>query len=287
MENWTILKLLNWLTERFTSKEISEPRLSAEHIISHALNLKRLDLYLQFERPLNKDELASIKALIKRRELREPIQYILGSQPFRNVDIKVTKDVLIPRPETEIVVQETLNLIPENSEISLLELGVGSGAILASLANERKKVSLTGVEINEKTLEIAKKNTEDYQERTTLLCGNLFEPINDQKYDIIISNPPYIPEDVWKELEPEVRDFEPKEALVGGKDGLDFYREILNYAPDYLNTGGYLILELGDDQAEEVKKIAQSVGKYTETMIKKDLSDRDRVFIGTFRHPRA
>lgn len=274
--NWTILKIIQWLAGYLEKKGVSEPRLNAEHLIAHILKSKRLDLYLNYDRPMTQAQLDSLKPLIKRRANREPLQYILGNQPFRNVDIKVNKDVLIPRPETEILVEKALEKIPADSEMNILELGAGSGAISASMADERKNIRITAVDVSPTALEIAKVNIEPFKDRIKLLCGNLYEPVTGNKFDLIISNPPYAKTSWWDTLEPEVREYEPKSAILAGEDGLDFYRKIINDAPGFLNIGGWLVLEMGDDQSGKICDLAEK--HFAKIEIYKDFNNMDRVF---------
>lgn len=276
---WTMLNTIKWLTGYFEKKGLPEARLNAEHIIAHSLGIKRLDIYLQFEKTLTKDELSQLKPLIEKRAERVPLQHILGTQPFRNVDIKVSRDVLIPRPETELLVDEVLKYIDTDADLEIAELGAGSGAILTALASERKNIKLTGTEISAAAIKVADENIAGYKDRISINQGDLFEPLTGKKYDIIVSNPPYIPEEEWENLMPEVRDHEPKSALVGGKDGLDFYRRILNDAPNYLKKDGRIFLEIGDNQKDSVIKLAEDCCKYDEIEIKKDLNGKDRIFL--------
>jgi len=281
--DWTILKTIEWLTDYLQGKDVPEARLNAEHLIAHSLKISRMDLYLQFDRLLKKNELAELKPLIERRAKREPLQYILGTQPFRKVDIKVRPGVLIPRPETEIVVEEVLKSISNEASIEILELGVGSGAIVAAIASERENVQITATEISPEALAIAKENTAPYNERITLLEGDLFEPVEDKSFDLIVSNPPYMRDDEWPTLEPEVRDYEPLTALKAGKDGLDFYRRIINDSGKHLNPGGLLIMELGDGQGEAVQKLINETSHLEDVVITKDLADKDRVIRAILR----
>lgn len=281
--DWTILKTIEWLTEYLQGKDVPESRLNAEHLIAHSLKISRMDLYLQFDRPLTKNELAELKPLIERRAKREPLQYILGTQPFRQVNIKVRPGVLIPRPETEIVVGEVLKMIPDKSTIEILELGVGSGAIVAAIASERENVQITATEISPDAIAVARENTAPYNERITLLQGDLFEPVSDRRFDLIVSNPPYMRDEEWSTLEPEVRDYEPLTALKAGKDGLDFYRRIINDSERHLNPGGFLIMELGDGQGEAVRKLIDETPHFNNAVITKDLTDKDRVIRALMR----
>lgn len=281
MGTWTILKTIQWLTVYLEEKGIKEARLSAEHLLAHVLGLRRLDLYLQFERALNEDELSELKVLIKRRATREPLQYILGTQPFRNLEIKVNSSVLIPRPETELVVQKALEKIPIDADFDILELGIGSGAISAAIADERQHVRITATEISDGAIKTAIENTSMFKERIKILKGNLFEPVVGKIFDIIVSNPPYVSLSVWEGLSPEVRDFEPKEALVGGKDGLDFYRRIIKDSTGFLKPGGWLVLELGDTQKDSVVGIARENGSYRPIETHKDYNGTERIFLAS------
>lgn len=274
---WTILKLVEWLTEYFAKKGIENPRLDAEYIIAHSLNIKRLDLYLQFDRPLSQKELDKTKTLITRRGNREPLQHILGHQPFRNVDIKVSRDVLIPRPETEILVGEILKIIPKDRETNILEIGLGSGAISAAILNETEKTHITAVDISSRAINLAKENLRTFKDRINIFEGNLFEPVEGRSFDIIVSNPPYCKTGEWESLQPEVRNFEPKEALLAGEDGLDFLREILNSAPKHLNKSGRLFMEFGDGQETALLKIANDSGNYSPVEIIYDLNNKPRI----------
>lgn len=277
--SWTILKTLEWTTRYLEKKGVPEARLNAEHLLAYALDKKRLDLYLQFDKVLSDIELERFKPLLERRARREPLQYIIGHQPFRNIDIAVDGSVLIPRPETEIVVDEALKLIPPDAEFDILELGIGSGAISAAIADERKNVRITATEISEKALSVALKNTTIFGERIRILLGDLFSPVHGILFDMIISNPPYIPENEWGTLPPEVRNFEPKEALQGGKDGLDFYRRILHDTHLYLKDKGYIILEIGDGQCDRIAEIASGSVCIKSIGFKRDWNNIDRVFI--------
>lgn len=274
---WTILKMIEWLTGYLKDKAVQSPRLDAEHLMAHALRLSRMDLYLQFERVLTKDELSKLKPLIERRAKREPLQYIIRNQPFRHVDLEVDRNVLIPRPETEIVVDEVLKLISADSDMKVLEIGVGSGAICASLAHERKNISITGIEISAGAIAVARKNVGAFSDRVELLQGNLFEPVMGRRFDLIVSNPPYCASADWLTLESEVKDYEPKEALLAGEDGLDFYRRILNDAPNHLTNGGWIILEIGDGQKNAIIAILEKTGGYADVKVAKDLNNKDRV----------
>lgn len=277
---WTILKTIEWLTSYLSDKGVREARQSAEHLIAHTLHLSRMDLYLKFERVLTEGELASLKPLIKRRAAREPLQYIIGTQPFRNVEIITEPGALIPRPETEIVVDSALKQIPAGNPVKVLDLCTGSGAIACAIANERPLAEIIATDISPIALKIAEKNIGNYKDRIMLRCGDLFEPVSGEKFNVIVSNPPYISNAEWEGLEPEVRDYEPKEALIAGEDGLDFYRKILNSVALFLESGGYLIMELGDGRSKDIAGLADKCG-FRDVAVRRDLNEKERVLVAS------
>lgn len=290
MPNWTILKLIEWTTEYFTKHGIPNPRLDTELLLSHVLKKKRIELYLEFEKVVSENDLAAFKALIQRRSKREPLQYIIGSVDFCGVPIKVTPAVLIPRPETEILVEECLKLqshltILPSCHLTICDLCTGSACIIAALANELPDARFVGIDISGAALDVARQNTEKWKDRVELRHGNLFEPLRppdftiSRSYDFITSNPPYVPEDEFAALQPEVRDFEPKEALIAGKDGLEIIREIINNAHSFLKPGGHLVMEIGDGQADAVRGIITDSGHYNEPELIKDYGGIERVVI--------
>lgn len=287
--NWTILKLIEWTSDYFQKHDILNPRLDAELLLSHVLNKKRIDLYLAFDHEVSESNLATFKGYIQRRIKHEPLQYITGVQEFYGLSIKVTPDVLIPRPETELLVEHVLKLVTNHeSQITILDLCTGSGCIVAALASQIPDAQLVGIDISEKALEIAKLNTENWKKRIKLLHGDLFEPLRAhdstiaQSYDLITSNPPYVPEPQLVSLQPEIKDYEPKIALVAEDNGLAIIRKIINDATKYLKKGGRLVMEIGDGQAEEVKTIIASNGSYGEVTVIKDYSGIERIISVSF-----
>lgn len=293
MSAWTILKLIEWTTEYFTKNNIPNPRLDSELLLAHVLNKKRIDLYLSFEKVVSEKDLALFKEYIQRRVKREPLQYITGVQEFYGIPIKVTPDVLIPRPETEILVEQALKLLSSDNdpasvqscERTILDLCTGSGAIIAALANELPSAKLVGTDISAKALEVARLNTEKWKDRVTLLEGNLFEPLRSgdpasvRAYDIVTANPPYISEADKDNIQPEVKDFEPKEALFAGEDGLAIIKRIINDSPKFLKPNGYLVMEIGDKQVDDVKYMIANNGSYDKVDAVKDYSGIERIII--------
>ncbi len=290
MDTWTILRLLEWTAEFFKKHEIPNPRLDAELLLSHVLGKKRIDLYLAFDETVGAGDLTRFKELIQRRQKREPLQYITGVQEFFGVPIKVTPDVLIPRPETEILVEETLKCLSQRTNVptyqrTILDLCTGSGCIIAALANELPDATFTGIDISEKAIAIAKENTQKWSNRVEFLQGDLFSPLlthqrtNAPTYDVITCNPPYIPSPDFATLQEEVRDYEPKEALVSGDDGLDIVRVIITEAHHHLKPHAPLVMEIGINQASAVKEFIESAGKYDTPIFIKDFSGIDRIVI--------
>ncbi|GAB7025897.1 peptide chain release factor N(5)-glutamine methyltransferase [Geotalea toluenoxydans] len=280
-ETWTVLKVLTWTKEFLTQKGVENARLESEWMLCAVLGLDRMGLYVNFDKPLTPKELADYRGMIARRGRREPLQYILGSQEFMGLDFAVTPAVLIPRHDTEVLVNETVKRAGKTS--SILDVGTGSGCISISLAKALPGAAITGVDTSVDALAVAEKNCNTHGVAVKLLHGSLFEPVQGQQFHMVVSNPPYIPSDDLKTLQPEVRDYEPAGALDGGKDGLDFYRQIVAAATDYLVCGGWLLLEVGIDQAEQVRKLFLDNGKFAEVFAAKDTADIERVVGGQLK----
>jgi release factor glutamine methyltransferase len=278
-EAWTIKKLVDWTTDYFKKYSIEWPHLEAEILLAHALNVPRIQLYVQFERVLKEDELKSFKALILRRSKREPIAYITGYQPFMSVNIKVTPAVLVPRPETEKLVEVALEEAKQLKGPRVADIGVGSGAIAVCLAKFLPEARVFGTDLSKEAIEVAEGNAQaqGVADRCEFFVGDLFKPLEGQSFDIIVSNPPYIKTADIEKLQPEIKDFEPRGALDGGEDGLKFFKEIIAAAPPYLKTGGYLILEVGAGEDLEVSEMIKSSRKFEEPGSYKDLSGIKRV----------
>jgi len=285
---WTIIKLLKWTTSYFESRDIDSPRIEAEILLAHALQLKRIDLYLQYDQPLSSNELSRFKDFIKRRINREPVAYIVGSKEFWSMDFLVTKDVLIPRPETEFLVETAVNLLPQDSASNpiltprrILELGTGSGAVILAIASMRPGHLFFASDRKASAVKLAKQNATQHglNRKISFICASWFGPFKDKKplFDMIVSNPPYIPSRVIGRLQPEIVKYEPISAIDGGEDGLLCLRHIINNAHLYLQQKGYLLLELGHDQRNDVQKIVDQCAKYENVLYTKDYSEYDRV----------
>ncbi len=277
-ETWTILKVLDWTRGYLAEKGVENSRLEAEWLLCEALGMDRVGLYVNFDKPMTDPELAACRELVRRRARREPLQYILGSQDFYGLDFEVAPGVLIPRHDTETLVQEAVMRCPEGAAI--LDIGVGSGCIAVALAKTLPGTRVYGVDPSTKALELAQKNAERHGVTITLALGSLFEPFARCQFDMILSNPPYIPSADIAGLQPEVRDFEPREALDGGPDGLDFYRLIIPAAPLHLVTGGWLLLEVGIGEASDVLTLFRDAGEFQDFFVARDSGDVERVVGG-------
>ena len=268
------------------SKELEEisptPRLDVETLLQKALGIDRLYILLNLDKDLSEDEEKTFNKFIEERLNNRPIAYIVGNREFMGLDFYVQEGVLIPRPDTEVLVEEVIEIAKDKGQIEILDIGTGSGAITVSLAKYLENAKLTSVDISEIALEIAKKNaiSNNVEDRINFVKSDLFSSLNkNQKFDIIVSNPPYIKREVIDTLDKQVKDFEPYNALEGGIDGLDFYRAITTQAKDYLKEGGVLAYEVGHDQSEDVSKLMEMDG-YTNIYTRKDLQQIDRVVIG-------
>jgi release factor glutamine methyltransferase len=283
--SWTIDRLINWSTDYLEQKGVDNPRLDAEVLLSHLLGIERVEIYLNPERSLNQTRFSDFKSLIRKRGQRKPLQYLVGKQEFWSLDFKINEDVLIPRPETEILIEEAVRIMSkESSSISrhrILDMGTGCGVIAVSLAKELESAWILATDISRSALGIARENAARHQvrERILFLGADLFNPLRENHFcfNLIVSNPPYIPSGGFNQLEPEIRDFEPRQALNGGEEGLEFLREIAKQADKFLLPAGWLLLEVGEGQAEKVTGFLKESGRYRTPMIIKDYADRQRV----------
>lgn len=282
---WTVKRVLHWAGEDFARHGIENPRLDAELLLGHATGLTRIDLILQAEKPLAPDELERFRALIRRRRGGEPVAYVLGQREFYGLNFKVAADVLIPRPDTETLVEVALERTSERSLYGrLLDLCTGSGCVAVAFANRRPTWKVTGVDISERAVALARENA--VKSGTIwgvgFLQGDLFDPVRGHSYESIVANPPYIPSGEIAGLMRDVRDFEPRLALDGGRDGLDFVRRIVKESPEHLVPGGLLALEVGHDQAARVGALFEARG-FGEIQRSRDYGGHERVVSGRRR----
>lgn len=280
---WTILKILRWTTGFFEQRDIDAPRVDAEVLLAEVLGVERIELYAHFDRPLADDELAAYRQMVKRRAAREPTAYIVGHREFWGMRLQVDPRVLIPRPDTETLVRTALDHIQQGSEMRVADIGTGSAAVAVALATQRPELHIAATDNDADALQVAAANVEAHgvDETVSLVEGDLLDPIGEQfkPLDFIVSNPPYVAEPERDELQPEVRDWEPTEALFAGEDGLDVIRRLIPAAFDALAPCGLLMFEIGYRQGEAVRELLEDAG-YTDIAIVQDYGDRDRVAVG-------
>ena len=284
-EVWTIGSILSWTQGYFTEKGIETPRLDAEVLLSHVLGKERIYLYVHFDEPLEKEELAAFRKAVAARARRVPTAYITGRREFMGLDFTVSSATLIPRPDTEILVEaaiERLGRLVENGRkpLRFADIGTGTGAIaLSVLKYASEDVAADAVDISGAALAVARENAERLG-----LCacvhfheGDLLAPLSPAAYDAILSNPPYIPDADIERLAPEVRSYEPMTALKGGEDGMDFYARLVEAAPQYLRAGGFLAVEAGIGQAQKIRALAKE--PWGDVEILHDLAGIERVVV--------
>jgi release factor glutamine methyltransferase len=281
---WTIIKLIDWSAAYFTDHGIDSPRMTAEILLAHVLGYRRIDLYLKYDQPLTLDELAQYKVLVKRRLAREPVAYILGTKPFWTHDVIVSPDVLIPRPESEGLVEAALKLLPGDDDgrpQRVLETGVGSGAVIIALASERPQHRFFASDISTAALAVARKNRDHIIAPKTLhlFAGDWFGALKPDTacFDLILSNPPYVPSGEFAGLQDEVAAYEPRIALDGGRQGVDCIETLIHRAPVFLSDRGSLLLEIGYGQKEAVTAIADHARAYETIQFSQDHSQIDRI----------
>ncbi|MFW5980422.1 MAG: peptide chain release factor N(5)-glutamine methyltransferase [Halanaerobiaceae bacterium] len=276
-------------SEAFLKKNnISNPRLDAEVLLSDLLDMERIKLYVNYDYPLTEKELNEYRKRIVKRGDHIPVAYITGHKEFMSLDIAVNKKVLLPRPETELLVEKIIDWCKEKELESpnIVDVGTGSGAILVSLGYYIKKAKILGIDISQEALEIARKNIKKHemQERLKVIQGDLLRPLlkmNKTNVDVVVSNPPYIKKEKMETLPPEVKK-EPDLALNGGKDGVEIYKKLIPQAFQVLKENGFLILEIGEDQGEMLKNLLQK-NKWHQIEIKKDYADKERIVMALKR----
>ena len=283
---WTVKRLLEWTTGFFSRKEVDSPRLAAELLLSHVLKYPRIKLYTDYERPLGDKELAEFRGLVQRAGEHEPIAYLTGKAHFFNLEFDVTPAVLIPRPDTETLVENVLQFcraVPGFESPRVLDLCTGSGCIAAAVAANLKSAVVVATEISEAAVGVARGNIERLKlaERVTVEQGDLFEPISrlpdPRPFDLILANPPYIPSGAIDKLDRNVRDYEPVAALDGGIDGLVIHRRIVEGAIDRLRSDGRIYLEIQFDQGEATQAIFAEHEEFDEVKLLKDYGGNVRV----------
>lgn len=282
---WTIGRILKWTEQYFKDKGIESPRLDAEVLLAHVLEKQRIYLYVHFDEPLQPGELAAYREMIKKRVLRVPVAQILGEKEFMGLTFKVTADTLVPRPDTEILVQaavDHLRAMAGEEPLRFADIGTGSGAICLSVLHYLAGTVADTVDISPAARAVAEENAASLglADRITFHTGDLLQPLSGISFAAILSNPPYIPEADIVKLAPEVRLKEPHTALSGGQDGLDFYRRLANEAPAMLVPGGFTAFEVGIHQAGDVAALLKANPLIGRTEILPDYAGIDRVVVG-------
>jgi len=278
----TVLEVIQKSTEFLARKGVESPRRHAELLLAHVLKLPRMKLYLNFERVLRDAETDATRELVRRRSLREPLQHIIGMAQFAEWEMAVSRHVLVPRPETELLAEAGWQFLSTlNSQPAALDFGTGSGCIAIALAAKCPNARVTALDVSTDALVVARQNAErnGVGERIEFVESDGFTALaTAQRFDLIISNPPYIPSAEIATLQPEVRDFDPHNALDGGADGLDFYRRLADEATDRLEVGGKLMVEFGDGQASSLEKLFTEQ-KWIVEAVRADYSQRQRILI--------
>lgn len=275
----TVFNLILWASKILQEHTIDSPRLDAEIILSHLLDCRRIDLHTHPDKPVEDAIAGRYKQAIQRRAQRVPLQYITNHTEFMSLDFYVDERVLIPRPETELIVEaviEKSEILSNEQEILIIDIGVGSGNIAVTLAKKIQNARIFAIDISPDALAVARINAQRHHvlDKITFLCGNIFEPLNgyrvESKVDFIVSNPPYVSSDELSTLQAEVRDFEPHVALISGQDGLSLFKDIIKNANRWLKPKGFLILEVGETQARKVAQMLRDTGHFKKAEYRKD-----------------
>ncbi|UCF14394.1 MAG: peptide chain release factor N(5)-glutamine methyltransferase [Phycisphaerales bacterium] len=284
MASWTIRKLLNWVTEYLSGKGVDSPRLSAELLLCHVVGLSRIELYTQFDKPVPQRQLDTLRDLVRRAGLHEPVAYLTGKTEFYSIELDISSNCMIPRPETELLVQRAIEFLRTRDGVQFVcDLCTGSGCIAVAIAKNFSQARVNATDISAGALEVAARNVTKHQlhERIELLQGDLFEPLVGQldvnEFDLIVCNPPYVSSSEYETLATNVKDYEPKSALLAGADGLDIYRRLIDKVDQFLKPGAVLMLEIGYAQGPAARDLLVQTGAFGEVKIEKDTHDNDRV----------
>lgn len=277
---WTVKRILDWTIPHLKSQGSESPRLDAEILLAHARGCPRIQLYTNYDQPLTDTQRATMRDLVKRRAAAEPVAYLVGHREFFGLEFRVTKDVLIPRPDTETLVVDAIEALKPQAAPRVLDVGTGSGCIAISLAVNCPNAEITAIDLSQSALDIAKANAETHNVagRIHWLCGDLFDPLTaGEQFDLIASNPPYIAAAEIETLSADVRLHEPRSALDGGPDGLNVIRRLIAGAPQHLVSQGKLLIEISGEQADAVTQLLAANGHYDDIAVLKDLAKQPRV----------
>lgn len=282
----TVLEAIRLSTEYLEKKKIDSPRINAELLLAHIIGCKRLDLYLAFDRPLTEPELNIYRGLIKRRASYEPLQYIIGTVEFYGLVFKVTPSVLIPRPETELLVEKIIKELSDKEQLNILEIGCGSGNITISLAYHLKQAQIITTDISDAALNLAKENSQKLgvAERISFIRHNILtdDLLRFSMFDLVVSNPPYVSLQSYSSLQKEIMDFEPRLAVTDESDGLTFYRIISEKVSGNIKKGGKLFFEISHGQCDDVKSI-MTKNNFSKIEVIKDYQNIERIVFGEFK----
>ena len=277
----TVLEVIQRGAEFLIKKGVESPRLQVELLLAHVLKLPRMQLYLNFERSLDESQVATVREMVARRGQREPLQHIVGTAPFCGHEFRVNRHVLVPRPETELLAERAFEFLARStaSPATVLDFGTGSGCLAIAIAAKFPAVQVHAVDVSPEALDVARENASQAKASVQFHQGDGFSVIPDiLRFDLIVSNPPYIPSAEIATLDPEVRDFDPRVALDGGEDGLEFYRRLADWARGRLNPGGCLMMEFGDGQAPAIESLLLEHKWIVEAVVP-DYSERHRLMI--------
>jgi release factor glutamine methyltransferase len=275
-----IIDLITIASDHMKNKGFKNPRLEVERLLGCVLGLSRLELYMDFERPVSSEEHSRFRDLYKRRLSHEPLQHLIGTTGFREITVKTDRRALVPRSETELLVEIALGFLEKLLAPRVADIGTGTGVIALSIAYELPESRVVAVDISDEALALAAENTRNLglEDRVTLVTGNMLEALEGlDLFDAVLSNPPYVRRGIIRKLQPEVKDYDPVIALDGGNDGLDFLKAIAGGAHRFLKPSGLLLLEFGDNQASAIREVISDTGCYSGIDIIRDLTGRERI----------
>lgn len=279
-DEWTVRRILEWTTAHLTEKGCESARLDAEILLAHARKCERVDLYTRFTEVVTDTQRTAMRDMVRRRANLEPVAYLVGHREFFGLDFRVTPDVLIPRPDTETLVMETLEAVRAVANPRVLEIGTGSGCVSVTCAVQLPDADVTTVDISPQALAVAGENAKKHEvrKRIRFLKGDLFAPLEtDERFDIIVSNPPYVRDDEADTIQPDVVRHEPPLALFSGADGLDLIRRLVAESSNHLVGKGMLLFEIAPEQAGVVRELLLETGRYDDIRLIKDLAGAIRV----------
>lgn len=288
-ETWTTRRLLQWTADHLSKKGVDSPRLSAEMMLAHVLGTERLKLYMDPHRPASDLERATFRKLVAKAGEHEPVDYLVGHAPFMTMQLKVTRDTLIPRPSTEALVEHVIQharRTPGFSAPTVADVGTGSGAIAIAIAKHLPGSHVIATDLSPEALDVARGNAakQGVADRIEFRQGDLLAPLSPgDRLTYLVSNPPYISDDEWAEVQPNVRDYEPESALRGGADGLRYLRPLIEHGADLLQRPGQVVLEIAASQEQAVLGLAESVGRWSHAHVLPDHETLPRVLIANAR----